>query len=156
MTLQEQSARLADIDLNDLRFWARPLDQRAAAFALLREQEGPRFYPDPQVPFTKRGKGYWALVRHADVTEASRNPDIFGSEPNATSIVDSPRFLDRYINSMISMDDPRHAKIRRIVSRAFSPKMLAKTAGSPERSRRSCVVPRRSSTSAATSPATTR
>src|SRR5690606_18243836 len=29
-----------------------------------------------------------------------------------------------YFGSMISMDDPRHAKIRRIVSRAFSPRMI--------------------------------
>ncbi|NED58358.1 cytochrome P450, partial [Micromonospora aurantiaca] len=37
-----------------------------------------------------------------------------------------PRWMDKYFNSMIDMDDPRHAKIRRIVSRAFTPKMVAK------------------------------
>jgi cytochrome P450 len=127
VTLQESGMQSSDINLSDLRFWGRPLEERAAAFARLREQGGPQFFPDPVVPFTKGGKGYWALVRHADITEASRSPEIFSSEPNATSIVESPRFLHKYINSMINMDDPRHAKIRRIVSRAFSPKMLAKT-----------------------------
>ncbi|MFD0905753.1 cytochrome P450 [Actinomadura sediminis] len=116
-----------DIDLSDLRFWGRPLDERAAAFAALRARGTPAFFADPPVPFTGRGGGYWALVSHADVTEASRNPHIFSSEPNATTVIDSPGFLDRYINSMINMDDPRHAKIRRVVSRAFSPRMLAKT-----------------------------
>ncbi|MFI0450078.1 cytochrome P450 [Actinomadura sp. 6N118] len=127
MTIQAPGGQVGGINLSDLRFWQRPLAERAAAFAVLREQDGPRFFPDPSIPFTKRGPGYWALVRHADVTEASRNPQIFSSEPNATSVVDSPKWLDKYVNSMINMDDPRHAKIRRIVSRAFSPKMLAKT-----------------------------
>ncbi|WP_197016374.1 cytochrome P450 [Actinomadura viridis] len=125
--MQRANAPADDIDLSDLRFWARPLDERADAFARLRAEDGPRFYPDPPVPFTRGGPGYWALVRHADVLEASRNPRIFSSEPNATTVIDAPRWLQRYVNSMINMDDPRHAAIRRIVSRAFSPKMLAKT-----------------------------
>ncbi|MEU5883069.1 cytochrome P450 [Spirillospora sp. NPDC047279] len=127
MTIQAPGGQVGDINLSDLRFWTRPLEERAAAFAVLRSEDGPRLYPDPPVPFTKRGEGYWALVRHADVAEASRNHKIFSSEPNATSVIDSPGWLDRYVNSMINMDDPRHAKIRRIVSRAFSPRMLAKT-----------------------------
>ncbi|MFB4317188.1 cytochrome P450 [Actinomadura sp. 21ATH] len=127
MAIRPASAVHDDIDLSDLNFWGRPLTERAAAFARLRAEEGPRFYPDPPVPFAKPGPGYWALVRHADVLEASRNPKIFSSEPNATTVIDGPAWLDKYVNSMINMDDPRHAKIRRIVSRAFSPKMLAKT-----------------------------
>ncbi|MFD0690067.1 cytochrome P450 [Actinomadura fibrosa] len=127
MTVRDADAPTGGIDLSDLRFWGRPLEERAAAFAELRAAGAPRFFADPAIPFTGRGTGYWALVRHADVTEASRNPEVFSSEPNATSVVDSPGWLDRYVNSMINMDDPRHAKIRRIVSRAFSPRMLAKT-----------------------------
>ncbi|WP_395107170.1 cytochrome P450 [Actinomadura sp. SCN-SB] len=115
-----------DIKLSELTFWMRPLDERAEAFARLRAEGTPRLYPDPQVPFAKPGDGYWALVRHADVLEASRKPQIFSSEPNATTVIDPPAFVQRYVNSMINMDDPRHAKIRRIVSRAFSPRMLAK------------------------------
>ncbi len=34
-----------------------------------------------------------------------------------------PEFVE-YFGSMISMDDPRHARLRRIVSRAFTPKMI--------------------------------
>ncbi|GAA4135652.1 cytochrome P450 [Actinomadura keratinilytica] len=127
MTTERTGPAIDDIDLSDLRFWARPPHERAAAFAALRARPAPVRYPDPPVPFTRRGDGYWALVRHADVTEASRNPQIFSSEPNATSVIDSPGRLNRYVDSMINMDDPRHAEIRRIVSRAFTPRMLAKT-----------------------------
>ncbi|TDE32473.1 cytochrome P450 [Actinomadura sp. 6K520] len=116
----------ADIDLSDLRFWARPLEERARAFAVLRAQQAPVFFTLPKLPFLPQSPGSWALVRHADVTEASRNPEVFSSEPSATSPADMPRWMDKYFNSMIDMDDPRHAKIRRIVSRAFSPRMLAK------------------------------
>jgi cytochrome P450 len=60
------------------------------------------------------------------VVEASRNPQVFSSEPCSNSIADLPRYMARYFGSMINMDDPRHAKIRRIVSRAFTPRVLAK------------------------------
>ncbi|MEU8796467.1 cytochrome P450 [Spirillospora sp. NPDC048819] len=116
----------ADIDLSDLRFWARPLKERAEAFAVLRAQPGPAFNTLPKLPFLPQSPGSWALTHHAEVTEASRHPEVFSSEPSATSPADMPRWMDKYFNSMIDMDDPRHAKIRRIVSRAFSPKMLAK------------------------------
>ena len=68
---------LGDIDLSALEFWARPLDERMTAFAALRRREHPVFFTELPVPFVPSGKGYWALVRHADVSEASRHPDVF-------------------------------------------------------------------------------
>jgi cytochrome P450 len=41
-----------------------------------------------------------------------------------------PPDLNEFYGSMISMDDPRHAKIRRIVSKAFTPRMLEQLVGS--------------------------
>jgi methyl-branched lipid omega-hydroxylase len=117
---------VAGIDLSDTEFWGRPLADRAAAFALLRAQERPQFFAEPQTPFAERGPGYYALVRHADVAEASRRHDVFSSGNGATSVVDLPAEFNEYFGSMINMDDPRHARLRRIVSRAFSPRMIAK------------------------------
>ncbi|MBO2455957.1 cytochrome P450, partial [Actinomadura barringtoniae] len=71
-----------------------------------------------------QGPGYYALTRYADVVEASRRPQDFCSGQGAISIPDVPGDLNEFFGSMISMDDPRHAKIRRIVSRAFSPRMI--------------------------------
>src|SRR5579863_9578183 len=116
----------AGIDLSDTAFWGRPLTDRAAAFALLRAQERPQFYAEPEVPFAEVGPGYYALDRHADVLEASRHPDIFCSGHGATNIVDLPAEFNEYFGSMINMDAPRHARLRRIVSRAFSPRMITK------------------------------
>jgi methyl-branched lipid omega-hydroxylase len=117
---------IAGIDLSDNTFWGLPLADRAAAFALLRGQPGPQFYAEPEVPFAEQGPGYYALVRHADVVEASRRADVFCSGNGATSIADLPAEFNEYFGSMINMDDPRHARLRRIVSRAFSPRMVAR------------------------------
>jgi methyl-branched lipid omega-hydroxylase len=117
---------LAGIDLSDTEFWGLPLADRAAAFALLRAQERPPFFEEPEVPFSEKGPGYYALVRHADVVEASRHPQIFCSGKGATSIADLPVEFNEYFGSMINIDDPRHARLRRIVSHAFSPRLVAK------------------------------
>jgi len=117
---------IAGIDLSQTAFWGLPLADRAAAFALLRAQDRPVFYPEPEVPFTEKGPGFYALVRHADVAEASRHPEVFSSARGATSIADLPPEFNEYFGSMINMDDPRHARLRRIVSRAFSPRLIAK------------------------------
>jgi cytochrome P450 len=116
----------ADPDISQIPFWGLPQADRMEAFRRLRRLERPAFVPEQTVPFIGGGPGYYALVRHADVTEASRNAAVFSSEPCSNSIPDMPRWLSVYFGSMINMDDPRHARLRRIVSRAFTPRILAK------------------------------
>ncbi|MFC4061097.1 cytochrome P450 [Planomonospora corallina] len=115
---------LAEIDLSDLAFWERPMAEREAAFALLRAQPGPVLFPEPEISFAPPGRGYHALVRHADVVDASRNAEVFCSGRGAVNVQDLPVEFNEYFGSMINMDDPRHARLRRIVSRAFTPKMI--------------------------------
>jgi methyl-branched lipid omega-hydroxylase len=115
---------LDDIDLSAEEFWALPLDQRDAAFTVLRRDRPFAFFAEPIVPFIEPGPGYYAVVRHADVEAISSQPKLFCSGRGATSIPDMPPELNEFYGSMISMDDPRHAKIRRIVSKAFTPRML--------------------------------
>ena len=117
---------VAGIDLSAVEFWGLPLAERAAAFARLRAEPRPVFFEEPEVPFAERGPGYYALVKHADVIEASKHPAVFSSAQGATSIADLPAEFNEYFGSMINMDDPRHARLRRIVSRAFSPRLIAK------------------------------
>ncbi|HEX5300918.1 MAG TPA: cytochrome P450, partial [Streptosporangiaceae bacterium] len=117
---------VAGIDLSAVEFWALPPAERAAAFARLRAEPRPVFFEEPEVPFAERGPGYYALVKHADVVQASKHPAVFSSAQGATSIADLPAEFNEYFGSMINMDDPRHARLRRIVSRAFSPRLIAK------------------------------
>jgi cytochrome P450 len=114
-----------DIDLSDSAFWALPLAERHDAFARLRALDQPVYFEEPDSPFPKTG-GYYALVKHADVVEASRHADAFCSGRGATQVADVPDDFNEYFGSMINMDDPRHARLRRIVSRSFTPKMIKK------------------------------
>jgi len=114
----------AEIDLSEWDFWARPLGERHEAFKALRRLPRPVFFEEPDMKFVPPGPGYYALVTHADVIEASRRPADFCSSAGATNIADMPADMNEYFGSMINMDDPRHAKIRRIVSRAFSPRVI--------------------------------
>src|SRR5579859_708872 len=115
-----------EFDLSQNEFWELSLADRHTAFAALRKFDAPPYFADPDTPFTVQGQGYYAFVRHADVLEASRHPEIFSSARGATSIVDLPPDFNEYFGSMINMDDPRHARLRRIVSRAFTPRMIKK------------------------------
>jgi methyl-branched lipid omega-hydroxylase len=112
------------VDISLQEFWALPLQQRAEGFAKLRAQPHPPFFDIPEGPFSATSDGYYAFVNHADVLGASRLPELFSSARGATSIEDLPVEFNEYFGSMINMDDPRHARLRRIVSRAFTPKMI--------------------------------
>jgi len=117
---------LRALDLADIAFWKRPPQERLAAFARLRKLEHPVFFTEPKVPFLRSGKGFYALVRHADVVEASKNAAVFSSEPAVTN-PEPPGWVKHVFGeSMVNMDNPRHARMRRIVSRAFTPRVLAK------------------------------
>jgi cytochrome P450 len=122
-----------DINLTDPDFWRRPPDFRHEAFKALRREPGLRHFEEPDIIIAPPGPGYYALTRHADVVEASRRPQDFCSGRGAVNIPDLPTDLNEYFGSMINMDDPRHAKIRRIVSRAFSPRMIQRFEDDVER-----------------------
>lgn len=116
-----------DLDMSATAFWAQPPGRRHAAYAELRALPSPPFFAPPESPIVASDdRGYYALVRHADVAEASRHPEVFSSASGATSILDLPTEFNEYFGSMINMDDPRHARLRRIVSRAFTPRMIQK------------------------------
>ncbi|WP_316043373.1 cytochrome P450 [Actinomadura sp. CNU-125] len=65
------------------------------------------------------------MTRHADVVEASRRPRDFSSA-EGINLFDRPPESLEFFDSMINMDDPRHARLRRIVSRAFTPSMIGR------------------------------
>jgi methyl-branched lipid omega-hydroxylase len=113
-----------DIDLSDLDWWTRPLDERAAAFATLRAERPAADMVLPGLPHMGMPEfPYVSITRHADIVEASRQPELFCSG-KGTNIGDMPPDFLEFFGSMINMDDPRHARMRRIVSRGFTPRQL--------------------------------
>jgi cytochrome P450 len=121
------SVNVSEVDLSDLAFWARPPRERDAALAAVRRELVLPFYaePVPDQGWIEAGPGYWAVLRHADIETVSRQPEVFSSAAGATNIFDLPVEFLEYFGSMINMDAPRHLRLRRIVARAFSPRMVA-------------------------------
>jgi methyl-branched lipid omega-hydroxylase len=115
---------MEDIDLSDPAFWSRPWTERDAAFDLMRAEEPIKFFEEPDLVLFPRGPGYHALTRHADVVEASRRADLFCSGRGGSNIGDVPDEFLEFLGSIINMDDPRHARQRKIVSRGFTPRVL--------------------------------
>src|SRR4051794_1960762 len=116
-------------------FWVRPGPEIEADLTLLRAQPAPVFRAEPEVPPTSpitQGPGYWAIVRHADVLTASKAPELFSSAAGIT-VLDSPPEFNEYFGSMIAMDDPRHARLRKLVSVGFTPRMLKRVEDSVQR-----------------------
>ncbi|WP_204810178.1 cytochrome P450 [Mycobacterium riyadhense] len=116
---------LADIRLGELKFWELDDDIRDGAFATLRREAPISFWPTLELPGFTAGNGHWALTKFDDIFYASRHPETFSSSPNIT-INDQTPELAEYFGSMIVLDDPRHQRLRSIVSRAFTPKVVAR------------------------------
>lgn len=124
----KKSLKVDEIDLCSLEFWELSEEERQGGFATLRSERPIPFMEEPDIPIEgfPRGPGYWSLTRHADLQEASRNPEVFSSAQGATSIFDLPKEFSEFFGGMINMDDPRHGRQRRIVSRGFTPSTLKK------------------------------
>jgi cholest-4-en-3-one 26-monooxygenase len=72
--------------------------------------------------------GYWLLTRHADVKEVSRRSDLFSSWQNGAIPV-WPKDMKRdsvelQRNVMLNMDAPHHTRLRKIISRGFTPRAI--------------------------------
>ena len=116
---------LADIHLESMDFWGLDDDVRDGVFATLRREAPISFWPAIEFEGVDVGPGYWSLTKLDDVHFASRHPDIFSSAGGITIGNQTPE-LAEYFGSMIVLDDPRHQRLRSIVSRAFTPKVVAR------------------------------
>jgi cytochrome P450 len=121
-----------EIWLSDPAFWVRPLEEREGAFATLRAERPLSFHKEAEFTLLPRGPGYWAATRYADILEVSRSPEIFCSG-KGSNIGDLPQEFNEFFGSMINMDDPRHGRLRRIVSRGFTPRMIQRQEQSVQR-----------------------
>jgi cytochrome P450 len=116
---------LDEMWLGGQEFWAAPMTTRESAFAHFRAEQPMSFHEEMEAPPLPKGPGFWAVTKHADIVEASRHPDIYSSAQGIT-LLDSPPEFNEFFGSMIAMDDPRHGRLRRLVSKGFTPKMLKK------------------------------
>jgi cytochrome P450 len=74
------------------------------------------------------GLPFWAVTRHADLTEVSKRPDVFISAPRITIShePETPEMVDLFPPTLIQMDPPKHGIFRKMVSTRFTPRALKK------------------------------
>jgi methyl-branched lipid omega-hydroxylase len=121
------SVPLDRIDLSDIEFWLADRATRHEAFRTLRDSPGLVHFPERVIegyPFPP-GPGYYAVTRYDDVWAVSRNPQLFCSG-KGSNIGDLPQEMNEFFGSMINMDDPKHFRLRSIVSKGFTPKEVAR------------------------------
>ena len=96
---------------------------REALFKKFRDDRPVAFLPEGTIPGFPPGPGFWSLTRYDDVMHVSRHPEIFQSG-KGTNIPDLPQEIVEFYGSMINMDAPRHTRMRLIVNKAFTPRMV--------------------------------
>jgi cytochrome P450 len=110
-TRQPTPADLADPDL-----YTHGIPQDV--FAELRARPGLSWNP----PSPGDDRGFWAVTRHADLVEVSRDPGTYSSAVGHIQIYDIDADALDARASMIDLDPPIHTRLRRLVSAAFTPR----------------------------------
>lgn len=123
----------ADVpDVFDPRIYAEgvPHDR----YRLLRERHPVAWQAEPEIGGWLAGPGFWAVTRHADVVTVLRDPRTYSSWLGATQIRDpDPADLPFLRRTMLNQDPGKaageHGRLRRLVSRAFTPARVDAFAG---------------------------
>jgi cytochrome P450 len=105
------------VDLTDLDAFVRgvPHDQ----FDLLRAEAPVYFHPEAE------GAGFWCITRHADLHRVSHEWEVFSSEWGITlHEAESEEQLAQQRMMMLMMDPPRHTRLRLLVNKGFTPRMV--------------------------------
>ena len=71
------------------------------------------------------GPGFWAVTRYDDVVEVSRDSATWSSYAGGTMIADAtPEQLFVVRQMMLNMDPPQHTKLRALINKGFTPRMV--------------------------------
>ena len=125
---------LDEINLASMDFWLR--DDVEGAMAKLRNERPVAWHQHPD-----SGKGFWSITRFDDVAAATRDWETFSSAYGIQVMIDPDDMpYMAAIRSMISTDPPKHTKLRSVVNRGFTPKMIARAEESVRSLDRKSVV----------------
>jgi cholest-4-en-3-one 26-monooxygenase len=89
-------------------------------FEVLRREAPVWFHPG-----TDEVEGFWCIVKYADLVELSRDPGHASSELGGITLHDaSDEDLELQRQMMLMMDPPKHTKLRKLVNKGFTPRMI--------------------------------
>ena len=88
-------------------------------FEILRREAPVLWHEEPD------GPGFWAVTRYDDVATINRDHRIFSSAVGGVMIEDPlPDLLVLLQEQMLNMDPPWHTKLRLLVNKGFTPRMI--------------------------------
>ncbi|MGZ4558250.1 MAG: cytochrome P450, partial [Mycobacteriaceae bacterium] len=116
----------AGFDFTDPDVYAKGVPR--SEFAELRKTAPVWWNPQPPNKGGYADEGYWVVSKHADVKEVSRDSKVYSTYEN-TAI---PRFADDMERETVEMlrhllinkDAPEHTKLRKLISRGFTPRAI--------------------------------
>ncbi len=101
-----------------------------AEFAELRKSEPVHWVEVPGGTGGFKDAGYWAITKHRDVKEISKRSDVFSSWQNGAIPVWPPEMereqIDLQRSVLLNMDAPQHTRLRKIISRGFTPRAVGR------------------------------
>lgn len=120
----------SDVDLDDFGLFDPAIQQCPHAFYAKMQQEAPVFAA------ATPGAELYLITRYDDVVEVVRDTDTFSSQFDTSSHMSSElakRMADLYrseggyppVRTMLTADPPAHTRFRRLISKAFTPKVIA-------------------------------
>jgi len=118
--------RLAEFDLTDLDNFANGFPHDVF---VIHRREAPVYWHAPTA-HTPDGEGFWSVATHAESVAVLSDPVTYSSERGGdrpfggTILPDSPG-AGLALNMM---DDPRHHRVRQLVSRGFTPRTIERLA----------------------------
>jgi cytochrome P450 len=89
-------------------------------FTWLRRHE-PVWWHKP-TQFTPPGGGFWVVSRYDDVVAVFKDPETYSSELGGTQIYDG-KGMGYQLNQT---DDPKHRRLRALVNKGFTPRMIGR------------------------------
>ncbi|MBM3671904.1 MAG: cytochrome P450 [Actinobacteria bacterium] len=109
---------LTDVDLTNLDTFVEgvPHDQ----FDLLRREAPAYFHPEAD------GAGFWCITRRDDLRQLSHDWQQYSSEWGITIDEVDDDQLEQQRLMMLMMDPPKHTKLRLLVNKGFTPRMIGR------------------------------
>jgi cytochrome P450 len=113
---------LSEIDLTDLDNFARGFPHELFE---IHRREAPVWWHEP-TGHTPDGEGFWSVATHAEALEVLVDPETYSSERGGHRRHGGTLLQDLEVAGIVlnMMDDPRHARIRRLVSAGLTPRMV--------------------------------
>jgi cytochrome P450 len=118
------AADLSQIDLTDLDNFANGFPHDLFA---LHRRESPVWWHEP-TENTPDGEGFWSVATYDEVRTVLREPATYssvtgGDRPFGGTLLQDMPIAGHVLNMM---DDPRHSRIRKLVSSGLTPRMIAR------------------------------